>query len=296
MKRIAVVVVLMGLTGSAAAAEEKPAKSRIASVGLFKNGLAVVQRTLTVDGPGVYRVEDVPEPIHGTFWVESDAKVTTRLTRRVVEVPARQAGGGNFQEELAGREVVIHFNEQGIPPVSGTVMEMDRPRGEDAWNRAYQQPSYDYYTILFRRAGGRRRPDVGADQRDRPLLRRSREDRLSPGQGGGQDRQATQAGDAVHRRRREGKDRHDLDQLPGQGNGLGPELSRGHLRPEDLGAAAGGGRQERAGADRGRPGQSDFRLSQRSVRQRHLAAVARNDLDQFLPAAQPAISAEAIQS
>ena len=99
-----------------------------------------------MEGPGVYRVEDVPEPIHGTFWVESDAKITTRLNRRVVEVPARQAGGGNFQEELAGREVVIHFNEQGIPPVSGTVMEMDRPRGKDAWNRAYQQPSYGYYS------------------------------------------------------------------------------------------------------------------------------------------------------
>ncbi len=147
MKRTVVVVLWIGLAGFASlagAAEEKLAASRIASVGLFKNGLAVVQRTLTVGGPGVYRVEDVPEPIHGTFWVESDARITTRLNRRVVEVPARQAGGGNFQEELAGREVVIHFNEQGIPPVSGTVMEMDRPRGKDAWNRAYQQPNYGY--------------------------------------------------------------------------------------------------------------------------------------------------------
>jgi hypothetical protein len=143
MKRIGVVAVLIGLN-SFAAAEEKSAASRVASVGLFKNGLAVVQRTLAVDGPGVYRVEDVPEPIHGTFWVESDAKISTRLTRRIVEVPARQAGGGNFQEELAGREVLIHFAQQGLPSVAGTVMEVEPARGEEAWNRAYQQPNYYY--------------------------------------------------------------------------------------------------------------------------------------------------------
>lgn len=145
MKRFMTVVLLATLAASATAAEEKPAKSRVVSVGLFKNGLAVVERTLNVEGPGVYRIEDVPEPVHGTFWVESDAKITTRLTRRVVEVPLRQAGGRDFQEELAGRDVTIHFSEQGVPAVSGKVLEVEPPRGEEAWNRSYQQPMYGYY-------------------------------------------------------------------------------------------------------------------------------------------------------
>ena len=53
-----------------------PASSTIQSIGLFKNGLAVVRRNVAVPGPGVYRIEDVPAPMHGTFFIESAATVT----------------------------------------------------------------------------------------------------------------------------------------------------------------------------------------------------------------------------
>ncbi len=129
----------------AAAGEEKPLETRIASVGLFKNGLAVVRRTATVPGSGTYLVEDVPQPVHGTYWVESDANVTTRLSQRMVEVPADRISSVNFQEDLAGREVVIHFAEQGIPPATGTVVAVQPARGDAAWDRTYQQPRYGYY-------------------------------------------------------------------------------------------------------------------------------------------------------
>lgn len=143
MKQVVVAVLLAALAGHASA-EEKSIQSHIAAVGLFKNGLAVVQRVLTVDGPGEYCLKEVPEPIHGTFWVESEARVTVRMVRRPVDVPVRQTAAGNFQEELAGREVVIHFTDQGVPPVTGTIAEFDPPRGADAWNRAYQPPRYEY--------------------------------------------------------------------------------------------------------------------------------------------------------
>ena len=55
---------------------------RIASVGMFKNGLAVITRTVDAPGPGVYIVTNPPEPIHGTFWLESDAAVEARMTTR----------------------------------------------------------------------------------------------------------------------------------------------------------------------------------------------------------------------
>jgi len=148
MKRVVFVALSAALTAVAgsAIAEEIPVPSRITSVSLFKNGLAVVQRTLSAAGPGTYRVEDVPEPVHGTFWVESDAKVVTRVARRVVEAPANEAAGGDFQEELAGRQVVVHFAEQGVPAASGTVVQFDPPRGDAAWNRSYEQPVYGYYS------------------------------------------------------------------------------------------------------------------------------------------------------
>jgi hypothetical protein len=52
-------------------AEEIPVKSRLVSLGLFKNGLAVVRKAVSIPGPGTYRIDDVPEPVHGTFWIES---------------------------------------------------------------------------------------------------------------------------------------------------------------------------------------------------------------------------------
>ena len=87
MLRSAPVLGLVLLLSVPAIAEETPVTSRIASVGLFKNGLAVVRREVSVPGPGVYRLDDVPEPVHGTFWIESDAVVRARTTVR--EVPRR---------------------------------------------------------------------------------------------------------------------------------------------------------------------------------------------------------------
>jgi hypothetical protein len=112
-------------------AEEVPAKSRIVSVGLFKNGLAVVRRELTVNGPGTFRLDDAPDPVHGTFWVESNSPVETLVKMREVEVPEGVAGNLNLQEDLAGKKVTVHFMNGNIPAVSGEVLPLERPKVED---------------------------------------------------------------------------------------------------------------------------------------------------------------------
>jgi hypothetical protein len=81
------VAVCTALLASAAYAEPVTVKSSIRSVGLFKNGLAVVTRSFTAPGAGTYLVADMPEPVHGTFWIESDAVVETRATTQEFEVP-----------------------------------------------------------------------------------------------------------------------------------------------------------------------------------------------------------------
>jgi len=135
MRTIAIIA-LAGLL-SAAYGEEKetPVESRIVSVGLFKNGLAVVKRTVNVPGPGAYVLRDVPEPVHGTFWIESDAAVETRLTTRDLDVPST---GGDFQNELAGRQVTIHFRDGQIPPATGVVKPPEKP-DHRTWDRTYEQ-------------------------------------------------------------------------------------------------------------------------------------------------------------
>jgi hypothetical protein len=146
MRKVFILLLVVGWAVPLWAAEETSLKTRVTSLGLFKNGLAVVQRTAEIAGAGVYRIEDVPEPLHGTYWIESDAKISTRVTQRDIELPIGKVAPGNFQEDLAGREVVVHFSEQGLEPVSGTVMELDPPQGSAAWSRRYEQPSYPYYS------------------------------------------------------------------------------------------------------------------------------------------------------
>jgi hypothetical protein len=36
-------------------------------VGVFKNGLALVQQEVQVPGAGTYQLDTAPEPVHGTF-------------------------------------------------------------------------------------------------------------------------------------------------------------------------------------------------------------------------------------
>ena len=57
------------LAPSLFAQNETPLESKIESIGLFKNGLGYVKETVSVQTPGKYVISNVPEPVHGTFWI-----------------------------------------------------------------------------------------------------------------------------------------------------------------------------------------------------------------------------------
>ena len=78
------------LNAAHARADEMAAKSRIVAVGLFKNGLAVIKREVTLGKAGTYVLDDVPEPVHGTYWIESVAPVESSVEMREVEVPVNE--------------------------------------------------------------------------------------------------------------------------------------------------------------------------------------------------------------
>ncbi len=123
---------LLGVSGTARA-EETPVTSKIVAVGLFKNGLAVVRREATLGKAGVYILDDVPDPVHGTYWVESAAAVETLVRVREVEVPATEAAPGPLQGDLAGKEVTVYFKDGKLPPVSGTVLKLKAEKDGDAY-------------------------------------------------------------------------------------------------------------------------------------------------------------------
>jgi hypothetical protein len=128
---IAVALVVM-LPGSPARAQETPVKGKIAAVDLFKNGLAVVRYEVTLGKPGAYVLDDVPRPVHGTYYVESDGPIEAAVQMREVDVPAAETLPGNLQEDLAGRKVTVNFKGDRRPPVVGTMMKLKPARGDEA--------------------------------------------------------------------------------------------------------------------------------------------------------------------
>ncbi|MBI3824125.1 MAG: hypothetical protein HY289_15765 [Planctomycetes bacterium] len=110
-----------------AQAQEAVAKSKIVSVGLFKNGLAVVKREVQIPKEGTYRLDASPEPIHGSFWIESTGKVEAAVKMRDVEVPLHAEGGMRLQHDLAGKKVTLTFRNDKLGSVTGTLVKLAKP-------------------------------------------------------------------------------------------------------------------------------------------------------------------------
>lgn len=121
-----------GLCSSNVLEQETYVESPILSVAMFKNGLAVIKRIVEVPGSGTYLVNDIPEPVHGTFWIESEADVEARIVQREMETALRFREVINFQEEFAGHDVVLHFCDSKFPPIRGTVLKLAPSSAEEA--------------------------------------------------------------------------------------------------------------------------------------------------------------------
>ncbi len=110
-----------------AVAQEAIVKSKIVSVGLFKNGLVVIKRAVQVPGAGTFRLDALPEPVHGSFWIEANARVDVSVKVREIESSLHVEGGMKLQSDLAGRKVTLHFRNDKIPSVTGTLVKLAKP-------------------------------------------------------------------------------------------------------------------------------------------------------------------------
>jgi len=154
--------VFLASVSAAFSADEVEVKSAIVSVGLFKNGLAVVKREVKLPGPGTFVISDTPEPVNGTWSVQCDAAaVETRVGEREISVPT-PVGNGDLQTTLAGKKVTIFFREAQMPSVSGTAETVTPPKTEFTWDRnyhgyngynAYAQPNVAWNATATANAG-----------------------------------------------------------------------------------------------------------------------------------------------
>ena len=112
---------VIGGIGAGETANEVKVSAKTEAVALFKNGYAVVRQEIDVSTDGVYRWEDVPAVIHGTFFIESDMNVEVRTTQRLVSVPV---DADNPPRLAAGQQVTVRLaTPTGERTVEGRIVE-----------------------------------------------------------------------------------------------------------------------------------------------------------------------------
>lgn len=141
--------VLIGLIlwASELRADDTSVASKIESVGLFKNGLALINRSVVLDGPGSYRIDDMQAPVHGTFFIESTNPIVAKTKSALVDSPL-ELGQGNLQDQFAGSSVVIYLKDQDAP-IQGQVATLLHEKDPDqpAANRYSGYPYSVYQSI-----------------------------------------------------------------------------------------------------------------------------------------------------
>ncbi|MBR4835331.1 MAG: hypothetical protein IKU86_13530 [Thermoguttaceae bacterium] len=142
-----------------------PVVGKIASLGVFKNGIAVVEERFEVPGPGRYATSTPPSPLHGTFFIESDGVVETTSTVDDVEVPISEASEIDWTQDFSGRKVRVVLpgesepRELRIVPTGRSVDGESTSDGASAyaasrWNGAFS-------SALSPQVGGVARSNVG---------------------------------------------------------------------------------------------------------------------------------------
>lgn len=121
MKRMLNTLVLaVAISSTAFAGEVESVDAKIETVGLFKNGYLLVTRKFTVNRSGIFRLGNMPEPVHGTFWVEGPVETEVRVGMEKVRRRIDFSKNPAFTSALVGKEVRITLIGRD-PIVSGIV-------------------------------------------------------------------------------------------------------------------------------------------------------------------------------
>lgn len=154
----------------ALAADEKGVTPAIDSVGMFKNGLAVVRVSFPVAGPGLYRWEKIPHLVHGSLWVESDGVVAIQSTTRMVETTDPvETPVGALQRDLAGKKVTVTLKSDAgktDPVINGTVWDLPETVAEKSWQTDYSSLNPNQGSLYWFR--GQTLQQSGATLRSQP--------------------------------------------------------------------------------------------------------------------------------
>lgn len=119
------------ITFHTATAQEAPPLV-IDSVALFKNGLAIVRLSGTLPDAGRLEIDDLVQPVHGTFWIDSEKPVTAKVEMREGAVPLAAVSQAELLQNLSGKKVTLHLPDDTITgEILGDTTEQRREWGRD---------------------------------------------------------------------------------------------------------------------------------------------------------------------
>ncbi|MDF1754885.1 MAG: hypothetical protein P1U89_19010 [Verrucomicrobiales bacterium] len=161
MEKLFTAVLLVCWTAQASA------QSTINRVSLFKNGLAAIQAKVDIPESGEVVMADVPTPVNGTYWVQSDSPLISRITKR--KVPADFSGfkQSELLRSLAGQQVELALESR--PPLIGKVIMPPEAKDEN-FERNYASVTSNQFNRYW--LGGNReipqleKPMVYIEKRD----------------------------------------------------------------------------------------------------------------------------------
>lgn len=119
-------------------------ENKIESLSLFKNGLAIINSSVRIPASGKYVLDEIPEPVHGTLWIDSSVPMTARITK-VENAKESDSLYDNIQKAFAGKNVTVHLKGKTPATLSGVVMAPEKEGKKRKWNRDYEQSSHRPY-------------------------------------------------------------------------------------------------------------------------------------------------------
>jgi len=99
--------------------------SKINEATLFKNGIAVIKRSISFPKSGIYYISNPPHCIHGTFWVEQNEKVEVKLTFIEKKINnSLQDITISSTDDLYGKTIIVKYNSpNGTQELKGILLK-----------------------------------------------------------------------------------------------------------------------------------------------------------------------------
>ena len=138
--------VFLSIAPLVAIGQEQTVMPTLERVSLFKNGFIIVHQIIDFPAPGLYRWDNVPVAVHGTFFTESDLDVEIRTTNRETTIPPAYSINQNPAQQVEKKPTML-FTVKALDGKSAGKMRMIYLTQGATWAPGYRIKLLDNKTL-----------------------------------------------------------------------------------------------------------------------------------------------------